>query len=73
LENNDSISKVSGLVFATCCHHLCTWDSYVGLDHLKKWGIKPEYLKLSLDWLVGLYVELVSQGLTMKPLKMRKK
>ena len=31
--------ELGGLVFATCCHHRCSWDSYCGRGYLKGWGL----------------------------------
>ncbi|XP_027217190.2 tRNA:m(4)X modification enzyme TRM13 homolog isoform X3 [Penaeus vannamei] len=33
---------VSGLAFALCCHHRCTWTSYVGINFLQECGFSPE-------------------------------
>ena len=31
--------ELGGLVFATCCHHRCSWDSYCGRGYLEGWGL----------------------------------
>ena len=33
--------RVLGVVFALCCYHRCTWDTYVGLNYLREHGINP--------------------------------
>ena len=32
-------AELGGLVFATCCHHRCSWDSYCGRGYLEGWGL----------------------------------
>ncbi|XP_042881636.1 tRNA:m(4)X modification enzyme TRM13 homolog isoform X2 [Penaeus japonicus] len=34
--------SVSGLALALCCHHRCTWSSYVGVVFLQECGFSPE-------------------------------
>lgn len=31
--------ELGGLVFATCCHHRCSWDSYCGRGYLEGRGL----------------------------------
>lgn len=31
--------ELGGLVFATCCHHRCSWDSYCGRGYLEGQGL----------------------------------
>lgn len=35
-------NPLKGLVIALCCHHRCTWNSYVGKEFLKSEGFTPE-------------------------------
>ncbi|KAG1678335.1 tRNA:m(4)X modification enzyme TRM13 [Nymphon striatum] len=37
---------VKGLVIALCCHHRCTWDSYVGKHFLEKFNIGSKEFSL---------------------------
>jgi len=42
LENNSLDHKVSGILIATCCHHKCAWNSYVGQKYFREWGFQEE-------------------------------
>lgn len=33
-------------MFALCCHHCCSWDSYVGREFLENRGFTPYYFHI---------------------------
>ncbi|XP_066932241.1 tRNA:m(4)X modification enzyme TRM13 homolog [Clytia hemisphaerica] len=33
--------NLHGILFALCCYHRCTWDTYVGLDFMQKHDVTP--------------------------------
>lgn len=35
--------KIRGLVMAFCCHHRCTWSSFVGKEFILQKGFHPKY------------------------------
>nr|XP_037275131.1 tRNA:m(4)X modification enzyme TRM13 homolog isoform X1 [Rhipicephalus microplus] len=37
-DSNDLLS-IHGVLMATCCHHRCYWDSFVGRPLLEEWGV----------------------------------
>ena len=39
-------SRISGLLFALCCHHCCSWGSYVGREFLENLGFSPYYFHI---------------------------
>jgi tRNA:m4X modification enzyme len=39
--------KLKGVIFALCCHHRCSWESYVGADFFTKdLGLSPQQFNL---------------------------
>ncbi|XP_022258506.1 tRNA:m(4)X modification enzyme TRM13 homolog [Limulus polyphemus] len=46
-QNNGNLKQcVEGLVLAPCCHHRCSWQSYVGQLFLKSHGFTPRDFQL---------------------------
>ncbi|XP_037500095.1 tRNA:m(4)X modification enzyme TRM13 homolog isoform X3 [Rhipicephalus sanguineus] len=43
--SNDSFG-VHGVLMATCCHHRCRWDSFVGRPLLEEWGLARQDFEL---------------------------
>ena len=44
---NDEIRISGSLAFAMCCHHLCTFDTFINRELLQKYGIeRGEFLLL---------------------------
>ena len=41
-----------GLCIATCCHHRCTWQAYVGKKQLQALGFTPQEFQL-ISWMTG--------------------
>ncbi|KAH7972847.1 hypothetical protein HPB52_017948 [Rhipicephalus sanguineus] len=39
-------SGVHGVLMATCCHHRCRWDSFVGRPLLEEWGLARQDFEL---------------------------
>ena len=39
-------TRVRGLLFALCCHHCCSWSSYVGREFLEKLGFTPYHFHI---------------------------
>ena len=39
-------TRVRGLLFALCCHHCCSWASYVGREFLENLGFTPYYFHI---------------------------
>ncbi|XP_064477031.1 tRNA:m(4)X modification enzyme TRM13 homolog isoform X2 [Ornithodoros turicata] len=37
--SRDTELHLQGAVMAVCCHHRCSWNSFVGRSHLELWGI----------------------------------
>jgi tRNA:m4X modification enzyme len=43
-------TDVAGLGIATCCHHCCNWDDYVGRDFLASKGITGAEFSVMCGW-----------------------
>ncbi|XP_046839143.1 tRNA:m(4)X modification enzyme TRM13 homolog [Xenia sp. Carnegie-2017] len=39
-------SRVNGLAFALCCHHCCSWDTYVAREFLEFHGFNEYYFNI---------------------------
>jgi len=42
LDTNSLVKNVSGIIFATCCHHQCEWNTFVGKKTFLDWGFTEE-------------------------------
>lgn len=40
-QQQDIRDNLHGIVFALCCYHRCTWDTYLGLDFMRANDITP--------------------------------
>ncbi|DBA70544.1 TPA: hypothetical protein ACH3X2_011942 [Trebouxia sp. C0005] len=43
---------VQGLAVATCCHHRCSWQHYVGKPLFKQLGFSPDEFEV-MSWMTG--------------------
>jgi hypothetical protein len=41
---------LKGIAIATCCHHACVWDDYVGRDYLLQYGIDAAQFEVLKGW-----------------------
>lgn len=46
---------LQGLAVATCCHHRCSWQHYVGKASFKELGFSPEDFEV-MSWMTGTAV-----------------
>ena len=46
-------SGLQGFGIATCCHHRCSWEHYVGRDLFQKHGMSEQDFQL-LTWMTGM-------------------
>ncbi|GIY86368.1 tRNA:m(4)X modification enzyme TRM13 homolog, partial [Caerostris extrusa] len=44
--NAENYHKVHGLLMALCCHHSCSWNTYVGKSFMKKHGFTERDFQL---------------------------
>lgn len=44
--NNESSKKTEKFLIAVCCHHRCTWDTFIGRNWLKTHGINRKSFNL---------------------------
>ncbi|KAL1426808.1 hypothetical protein MTO96_017950 [Rhipicephalus appendiculatus] len=44
--DSDGSFGVHGVLMATCCHHRCRWDSFVGRPLLEEWGLARQDFEL---------------------------
>lgn len=44
---------IQGLAVATCCHHRCSWQHYVGKHTFRRLGFNPEEFEV-VSWMTGL-------------------
>ena len=44
---------IQGLAIATCCHHRCSWQHYVGKPTFQQLGFSPEDFEV-MSWMTGL-------------------
>jgi tRNA:m4X modification enzyme len=51
-EEDKAMPRVMGLAVATCCHHRCCWEHYVGQDVLAEMGFTPEEFEL-MSYMAG--------------------
>lgn len=52
-EAMDGQAGLQGLAIATCCHHRCTWESFVGKDFFKKQSFSSCEFEL-VSWMTGI-------------------
>ena len=45
---------VQGLAVATCCHHRCTWQHYVGKPLFTRLGFSPDEFEV-MSWMTGMF------------------
>ena len=43
---------VQGFAVATCCHHRCSWQHYVGKPLFKRLGFSPDEFEV-ISWMTG--------------------
>lgn len=43
---------VQGLAIATCCHHRCSWQHYVGKPLIRSLGFSPDEFEV-ISWMTG--------------------
>eukprot|EP00803_Ostreobium_quekettii_P008942 evm.model.scf_153.7 EVM.evm.TU.scf_153.7 scf_153:76933-82022(-) len=48
----EGASNLRGMAVATCCHHRCSWRSYVGKALFKEAGLQPHEFAL-MSWMTG--------------------
>ena len=39
-------TKMSGCILASCCHHLCSYDTYLNNEFFEKEGFSPEQTQI---------------------------
>lgn len=44
--------SLCGLAFATCCHHRCIWEDYVGQRAMRDLDFSPEEFEI-VSWMTG--------------------
>ncbi len=44
---------VQGLAIATCCHHRCSWQHYVGKPMFRSLGFSPDEFEV-ISWMTGV-------------------
>ena len=49
---NEVKAGLQGLAIATCCHHRCSWQHYVGKPLFKKLGFSPDEFEV-ISWMTG--------------------
>ena len=49
---------VQGLAVATCCHHRCSWQHYVGKPTFRQLGFTPEEFEV-MSWMTGVLFDSV--------------
>ena len=37
-------TKMTGCILASCCHHLCSYDTYLNREYFESKGFSPEEL-----------------------------
>ena len=48
----NAVGKFRGLAVATCCHHGCAWEHYVGQQLFANLGFSPEEFEI-ISWMTG--------------------
>ena len=51
-EVEESSGGLRGLAVATCCHHRCQWEDYVGVKSFQDLGFTPEEFEV-VSWMTG--------------------
>ena len=51
-EQQSAVGKFRGLAVATCCHHGCAWEHYVGQRLFANLGFSPEEFEI-ISWMTG--------------------
>lgn len=46
------VPRCVGVAIATCCHHRCTWQHYVGKNFCAAHGVTPEDFEI-ISWMTG--------------------
>lgn len=52
---DDQITGIQGFAVATCCHHECSWQRYVGKPLFKRLEFIPDEFE-SISWMTGVFV-----------------
>ncbi len=52
LERKQAVG-VQGLAVATCCHHRCSWQHYVGKPLFNQLGLSPDDFEV-MSWMTGI-------------------
>lgn len=47
---NSCRARAKGVSVATCCHHACVWDDYVGRDFMIRHGFDSEEFRVLCMW-----------------------
>lgn len=50
--HKESRSHLLGVAIATCCHHRCVWEHYVGAEALQELGFSPQDFEL-ISYMTG--------------------
>lgn len=50
---------IQGLAVATCCHHRCSWQHYVGKPTFRQLGFTPEDFEV-MSWMTGVIIKVVN-------------
>lgn len=51
--SGNSRQGIQGLAIATCCHHRCSWQHYVGKPTFQQLGFSPEDFEV-MSWMTGV-------------------
>mmetsp|Transcript_5322 Transcript_5322/g.11557 ORF Transcript_5322/g.11557 Transcript_5322/m.11557 type:complete len:385 (+) Transcript_5322:254-1408(+) len=43
-------SRLAGVFAVTCCHHLCSWETFVGRDIFSSWGLSRRDFERVRSW-----------------------
>lgn len=52
-ESMDRKAGLQGVAIATCCHHRCTWEAFVGKRFFKEQSFSPCEFEL-ISWMTGI-------------------